>query len=130
MPIASPIRPNPSVVMAKPPFFPGSVLRVLGERAAADHALHARIFEQLNDPANPSPLLDERLVGLQTPALVVWGDEDRALSYAAAEVYVQAMPNAERVIMPGIGHLPMIEDSGRAAEDYLAFRARLDSSQE
>jgi pimeloyl-ACP methyl ester carboxylesterase len=110
-------------VMSKPPFFPYSVKRVLGERAAADYPLHVRIFEQLNDPGQPNPNLDGLIKDIQAPTLVVWGNEDRALNFEAAEVYKTEMPNAEVVIMDGIGHLPMIEAPRQSAQDYLAFRA-------
>ncbi len=35
------------------------------------------------------------------------------------------MPNAEVIIMPGICHLPMLEDPWRTAQGYLKFRASL-----
>lgn len=112
------------LVMAKPPFMPYSVRRVLAERAVADHALHARIFDLLNDPVQ-TPRQDERIEGLATPALVVWGEDDRVLTADAAAVYQAAMPNAEVVMLPGIGHLPMLEAPGRVTDDYLAFRDRM-----
>lgn len=112
-------------VMSKPPFFPYSIKRVLGERAAADYPLHARIFEQLNDAKQPHPTLDGLIKDIQAPALVVWGNEDRALNYHAAETYKAEMPKAQVIIMDGIGHLPMIEAPRQAAQDYLAFRASI-----
>jgi len=111
------------LVMAEKPFMPYSIRRVLGERAAADYPLHARIFDEVGPPRVRT--LDDRLRGLATPALVVWGTEDRALDPAAAEVYRAAMPHAEIVRMEGIGHLPMLEAPEAAARDYLAFRRRL-----
>jgi pimeloyl-ACP methyl ester carboxylesterase len=113
-------------VMSRPPFFPHSLKRVLGERAAADYPLHQRIFAQLNDPKQPRPTLDGYIKDIQAPALVVWGNEDRALNYEAAEIYKAEMPRAEVIIMDGIGHLPMIEAPRQAAKDYLAFRAGID----
>jgi pimeloyl-ACP methyl ester carboxylesterase len=111
--------------MSKPPFFPYSVKHVLGQRAAADYPLHQRIFAQLNDPNQPRPTLDAYIKDIQAPALVVWGNEDRALNYQAAEIYKAEMPKAEVIIMDGIGHLPMIEAPRQSAQDYLAFRARI-----
>lgn len=112
-------------VMSKPPFFPHSFKRVLGERAAADYPLHVRIFEQLNDPKQPHPTLDGLIKDIQAPTLVVWGNEDRALNYQASEIYKAEMPKAQIIIMDGIGHLPMVEAPRQSAEDYLAFRASI-----
>lgn len=113
-------------VMEKPPFFPYSIKKVLGERAAADYPLHSRIFAELSKPATPSPLLDGRITGQATPTLVVWGNKDRALNYEAAQVYKAEMPRAEIIVMDGIGHLPMIEAPRQSAQDYLAFRDHID----
>ncbi len=113
-------------VMSKPPFFPYSFKRVLGERAAADYPLHSRIFAQLNDPSQPHPTFDGLIKDIQAPTLVVWGNEDRALNYQASEVYKAEMPKAQIIIMDGIGHLPMIEAPGQSAEDYKNFRANLE----
>lgn len=112
-------------VMSKPPFFPYSFKRVLGERAVADYPLHARIFAQLNDPKQPHPTLDGLIKDIQVPTLVVWGNEDRALNYEAAQIYKAEMPRTQVIIREGIGHLPMVEEPKRSAEDYLAFRASL-----
>lgn len=111
------------LTMSKPPFIPHSVKYVLAERAATNYPLHRKIFDQIKPPASPS--LDSQINGLSTPTLVVWGKEDRALNYQAAEVYKAKMPNVQVVLMDGIGHLPMIEDAKQAAQDYLAFRAAL-----
>jgi pimeloyl-ACP methyl ester carboxylesterase len=38
------------------------------------------------------------------------------------------MPRSEVIIMPGIGHLPMIEKPRKSAKDYLKFRTVLDQA--
>ena len=110
-------------VMHDPPLFPPSLLRVLGEKVAADHALNERIFAQLHGP--DSPTIEPLIEGLATPALVVWGRRDRVLGYQGAKSYARLMPNAQVILLDEIGHLPMLEAPGRAAADYLAFRAAL-----
>jgi pimeloyl-ACP methyl ester carboxylesterase len=114
-------------VMAHPPFMPSSVLRGVAERAAADHALHSRIFTQVG-PGYVATI-DGRLHELAMPTLVVWGTADRALNPAATEVYAAAMPRAQVVRMEGVGHLPMLEAPGDAAADYLRFRRRVSAAE-
>ena len=110
------------MVFAQPPFIPGPIKAVLGERAAANHALHKRIFEGLNTEAFwMEPQLDRNPV----PALIVWGDADRVLDVSGAAVYDRLLPNGEVRILPGIGHLPMLEAPAQVAEDYLAWRDSL-----
>jgi len=110
-----------AIAMVRPPFLPYSFQRVLGERAAANYALHSRIFEQMNR----EPPLEGRVTRLDTPALIVWGAQDRVLNPKGAEAMRAFMANARAVVMPGIGHLPMVEAAGDSAADYLAFRQQL-----
>lgn len=110
-----------AIAMAREPFLPYSFKRILGERAAANYALHMKIFQQLNQ----GPPLEAAVTRLDTPALIVWGAEDRVLNPKGAEAMRGFMPNAQVVVLPGIGHLPMIEAVGRTGTDYLAFRQQL-----
>lgn len=108
-------------VMSKPPrFVPSSVITVMGRQAVTDFALRQHIVEQLGTPDH-----DARIEGLATPALIVWGDEDRLLSVDAAERYAQAMPNASVVVIPGIGHVPKMEAPDTVIQTYRAFREQL-----
>ena len=110
-----------AVVMSRQPFLPYSFKRVLGERAAANFALHTKIFEQMGR----EQALEARVARLDTPALVVWGAEDRVLNPRGADTLRALMPNAQFIVMPGIGHLPMIEAVSASAADYVAFRQHL-----
>lgn len=110
-----------AIAMADPPFLPYSFKRVLGERAAANYALHSAIFKQMNQEAP----LESFVKPLTTPALIVWGAEDRVLNPQGAEAMRRLLPNGQAIVMPGIGHLPMIEAVRQSARDYLAFRQQL-----
>ena len=108
-------------VMSQPPYLPYSLKHVMAERAAANYPLHLRIFTDLVK----GPTLESWATRIDTPALIVWGDQDRALHPNGAEATRALMPNGRVVMMPGIGHLPMIEAVAQSAQDYLAFRAAL-----
>lgn len=107
------------MVFARPPFIPGPIRTVLGQRAAANHALHRRIFETLNAEAF---WLEPQLAGNPVPALIVWGDADRVLDVSGAAAFERLLPNGEVRILPGIGHLPMLEAPAVVARDYLDWR--------
>ncbi|MFP5357666.1 MAG: alpha/beta fold hydrolase [Gammaproteobacteria bacterium] len=110
------------VVFAQPPFIPGVVRKVMAEKAASRHEHYARIFRSLGeDPF----YLEPRVQGLQIPTLIVWGDQDRVLDVSAGPILQALMPQSQLIVMPGIGHLPMIEAAVPAAADYLRFRARI-----
>lgn len=107
-------------VMSEPPFIPRPILNVFAQERIKNHALETRIFEEIRGDG-----IEPRVTGLQTPALIVWGEQDRALHPGGAEILHKLMPNSKVLLMPGIGHLPMLERAEGSAQDYLAFRAAL-----
>jgi pimeloyl-ACP methyl ester carboxylesterase len=107
-------------VMSDPPFVPRPLLDVLAQERIANFDLEKRIFQQI-----AADSIESRINGLKTPALIVWGDQDRAIHVATAEVLHRLLPRSQIVIMPGIGHLPMLERPRQSAADYLRFRETL-----
>lgn len=110
------------LVMADPPFLPYGIKKVLGERAARNYALHSAIFGQLHDE---STALQEIAPRVQTPSLIVWGAQDQVLDISGAQILDAALPESKLIVMPNIGHLPMLEAPKQTAQDYLAFRTQL-----
>jgi pimeloyl-ACP methyl ester carboxylesterase len=104
-------------VTAKPPFIPGPVLKVLAQERIANYALEERIGDQLIADS-----VEARIAGLQTPTLIVWGDQDRAIHVDSAQVLHRLLPNSRVIVMPGIGHLPHFERPHSCVADYLSFR--------
>ncbi|HZR34520.1 MAG TPA: alpha/beta fold hydrolase [Nevskia sp.] len=110
-----------SFVCVHPPYVPHAVLQVMAQRQADHYELEQQIFAGLVK----EPPLEPQLQGLQTPAFIVWGDHDRALHYSGAAILHRLMPNSQVLIMPDIGHVPMLETPSRSAADYIAFRDSL-----
>ena len=73
-----------------------------------------------------SDSVEERVTGLETPTLLVWGVEDRVLNVGATDVLEQLMQNVTTIKMEGIGHLPQLEAPKQTAEDLKAFIAGLE----
>ncbi|HUE39410.1 MAG TPA: alpha/beta fold hydrolase [Candidatus Binatia bacterium] len=109
-------------IMERPPFIPAPMRRVLAAKQAACYARNLEIFEELRASIVP---LEESVAGLSIPTLIVWGDCDRVFDCSSAEILHRVMPRSRMIVMPRIGHVPMIEAPLRAARDYLAFRAEL-----
>lgn len=106
-------------VMNDPPFIPRPIRDVMARERINNFSLEQKIFAQI-----AADSVEERVTGLATPALIVWGDRDRTLNVGTAEILHKLMPNSQVIIMPGIGHLPMIERPQQSVEDYLKFRAK------
>lgn len=108
------------LIMNDPPFLPRFAMNVLAQERIRNADLEERIFPQmLSDP------VDERINGLTVPALLVWGEQDRVIHAGTAEVMHRLMPRSTVIVMPGVGHVPMVERPQQSAEDYLRFRASL-----
>jgi pimeloyl-ACP methyl ester carboxylesterase len=107
-------------VMNDPPFVPRAILNVMAKERIQNVTLANHIFGQ-----SVTDSIEERIRGTPVPTLIVWGDRDRALSVASADVLHKLIPRSQVIVMPGIGHLPMMERPKQSAEDYLKFRASL-----
>lgn len=108
------------IVMYNPPFIPRFMINVRAQERIRNYALEERIFKQIAFDS-----VETRVTGLPIPTLIVWGDKDRLLNFAAAEVLHKLMPHSQVIIMPNVGHLPMMERPQQSAEDYMKFRASL-----
>lgn len=59
--------------------------------------------------ANASYDYRERLAEVVCPTLIVWGIQDKVVTYRDAEVYGRLIPNARNVLYEDTGHMAMIE---------------------
>ncbi len=107
-------------VMSDPPWIPGSVMDVLARERIANQALERQVFQQIATDS-----VSGAVKGLRTPTLILWGEDDRALSVGTVPVLQALLPEAQSVVMPHIGHAPMIERPEESAQDYLRFRTQL-----
>jgi pimeloyl-ACP methyl ester carboxylesterase len=106
--------------MNNPPFVPKAMLHVFAKESIANADLEHQIIQQLLPDS-----IEERAKQITAPTLIVWGDKDQILSVEGATILHKLIPQSQVIIMPNIGHLPMLEDVGQVAKDYLAFRAKI-----
>ena len=106
--------------MSDPPYLPGPVMDTLARERIANLPLERRVFQQIATDS-----VSAAVRGNPVPTLVMWGAEDRALSVGTVPVLQALLPNTQAIVMPHVGHAPMIERPKASAEAYLAFRARL-----
>ena len=108
------------MVTAVPLPIPRRFLDVVAQERIRNHDLEQHIFKQLAQDS-----VEQRVRGLATPALVVWGAQDRVLHPGSAGILQQLLTRSEAILMPGVGHLPMLEQPEKCALDYVIFRAKL-----
>lgn len=58
---------------------------------------------------------------LTMPVVLIWGDSDTTVPVSEGEYLNQIMPNSELVIMPGVNHIPHIEDAEQFNKIVLTF---------
>jgi pimeloyl-ACP methyl ester carboxylesterase len=109
-----------SLLTAQPLMIPRPFLDVVAQERIKNYALEQRIFKQL-----AADSVEERIRGLAIPALIAWGQQDRVLHPGSAGILQMLLIKSEVVMLPGVGHLPMIEAPEKCALDYLRFRATL-----
>ena len=66
-------------------------------------------------------LTDATLASLTMPTLVLWGETDTLIPASAGERFAAVLPNAQLIIYPQVGHLPMEEIPVQSAADLLSF---------
>ncbi|OKI65604.1 hydrolase [Micromonospora sp. CB01531] len=64
----------------------------------------------------------ERLTALDVPVLVIFGAADRRWEPSSAHQY-DAVPNARVELLPGVGHIPMLEAPETTSKLLLGFTA-------
>lgn len=102
-----------------PPHMPGFVKKYLAESTAAGSKLVEKIYSDL--ASQPTPL-EGALTNLPIPTLILWGDQDRLAHVSGALILKSLMPNAKAIVMPQVGHIPMMENPELAAKYYLEFQ--------
>jgi len=85
-------------------------------------ALHARVAAARLAWQFPyDRKLRGRLGRATVPTLVVWGEQDRLISLAHGQAYVESLPDARLVVVPGAGHYPYLEQPEVFAEAVSTF---------
>jgi pimeloyl-ACP methyl ester carboxylesterase len=106
------------LVFAQPPFLPYPVLHATQQDALRNAASNVRLWNaQLKDRY----LLDGRITYVQQPTLVLWGGQDQVFDASGAELLRQRLKNPQVELLPGVGHLPMMETPGAVAQKYAQF---------
>ncbi len=67
--------------------------------------------------ADPVPVLQR----IRVPTMLLWGEQDAMIPFANSADYLKAIPQATRVSLAGVGHLPHEEAPERSLVPVLAF---------
>lgn len=131
-------RPSvPTLARLLPYVLPDGMLRANLAPSYADPALltpetFARYRDMLLAPGVRQAILDRMgqsvlpdpvpmLRTLQTPTLLIWGENDRLIPFRNAADWMAALPNARLAALPGQGHVPQEEVPALSLAPLLRF---------
>ncbi len=113
------------IVMERPPPVGRAVIRhVIMQRVKRADQLH-RLFRGFM-LAGGDDGVPRDLSGIDKPALVIHGEQDRIIDKAVALDLVAGLPRAELVVMRGVGHGPQLEAPRATAKIIERFAERIE----
>lgn len=113
-----------AMTMAKPPFVPDFVIQGVAERYIQRKKQLGAIFDDFHgmDP------LDGLLSTINTPALIMWGQQDQLIHVSSVDVWHKGLPVSEVKVWSDIGHMPMVEIPEESAAVYREFLEKYSES--
>ncbi len=66
----------------------------------------------------------DRVGEIKVPTLILWGAEDKLIPVSGADWFAARIKGAQKIVYPGIGHIPMEETPDRSAADLDAFLSK------
>ncbi|MCZ8156215.1 MAG: alpha/beta hydrolase [Leptospira sp.] len=107
----------------KPPYLPGSLKTYFTERAIKNRDWNESILKEIRAEGY---ILEPLLWKIQSPALVIWGKEDRIIHHSSTIPMDKKIKAPHKIIiMPEVGHAPMIEVPKESASLWLEWQASL-----
>jgi pimeloyl-ACP methyl ester carboxylesterase len=85
------------------------------------HLLLPRTIRYVEDRRAEESRFTGAIEAHPSPLAVVWGDRDPIAVVAMVERLRRRRPDADAVVLDGVGHYPMIEDPGRVAAAVTGF---------
>ena len=80
--------------------------------------------ELINEHDSSKSSDEKAYAAIHVPTLVLWGDKDSVTPLSDGEHLAKLIPAAEFEVMPGVGHLPPIENTAGFNKALLEFLAR------
>ncbi len=96
--------------------------RFLGERDAEGATFHVPALRYFNERVAPTFDLRPQLSRIEAPTLVLTGELDVWAAGAAPELESH-LADAKVAVLPGVGHMPWVEDPDAFRRELLAFLA-------
>ena len=108
--------------MKEPPYIPTSVLEYIVEHKCKASAFEEKKYRDiLDEELEPLDDFSEKALHVSIPTLIIWGRDDKVLSYKNAYAFHENIASSELKILEGLGHVPMIESPQKVQEVIRPF---------
>jgi pimeloyl-ACP methyl ester carboxylesterase len=76
----------------------------------------AALFHYTARHPQGDPRLPHRVERVAVPTLFIWGEQDQVVGPDYGRAYAARFPKAEFVLLPGVGHAPLMEAPERTLD--------------
>lgn len=116
---ASGYRAMMRIGMKSPPYIPGIILSALARVFVKRKALNQKIVKDIERDLDQT----KNLAKIVAPSLIIWGAADKVEHVDNAEFLNQRLANSRKIVMEGVGHVPMVEAPKQVAAACSSFFA-------
>ena len=112
------------LTMENPPFIPKEILKEQEKLMIKNAAQTQHVIDQIVMIQQAFTPESFALAGriIDSPVLILWGDQDRIINKEAASELQSLLKNSQKpIIYKGVGHMPLLELDQVVAQDYLNF---------
>ncbi|MEY2864446.1 MAG: lipase [Pseudomonadota bacterium] len=110
-----------SMAAVKLQWMPRQVRVMLAKQYSDRRERLFELFRQMQNEIYPDSWVENDIVRVKLPTLVLWGEQDRLLDVDMLAHFGELIPHAVTVKMAQTGHMPMMERPARTARHYRAF---------
>ncbi|MFM5886438.1 MAG: alpha/beta fold hydrolase [Novosphingobium sp.] len=132
----SPVLSKLALVITPRSLFEKSIHQSVSNQAIVTPAMVDRYWELNRYPGNRQATLARfatyarrnrdvgRIGAIKLPTLILWGAEDKLIPVSGADWFAAQIKGAQKIVYPGVGHVPMEEAAERSAADVDAFLSK------
>ncbi|MFC2073485.1 alpha/beta fold hydrolase [Campylobacterota bacterium] len=106
----------------KPPYTPDIIKDALLQEKCARRDLEKVLYEDMYKDVNLSDVASS----IDIPTLILWGEKDRMTHVDDATLFHHTIKGSQLVIFKEIGHVPILEDPEKTADEIGRFIKQID----
>ena len=103
--------------MESPPWIPSIFVNLLAEEKIKRRNIEMKMLGDIEKDLDQIAILGN----IRAPTLIIWGAQDRVVHVDDAELLHERIAGSKKLILAGIGHVPMVENPRLVATPCVSF---------